>query len=561
MKIAIGADHGGYELKELIKKLLLEKGHEVHDLGCKDKCAVHYPVVGTSVIKKVLSGECDRAVLVCGTGIGMSILANRFKGIRATLCHDTYTARMSREHNDSNVLCLGGRIIGAAIAEEIVNTWLETPFASGRHLSRLSMIDEEVSEVVASLNKVDPEVYQAIRAELVRQSTQLEMIASENFASIAVMEAEGSVFMNKYAEGYPGKRYYGGCEYMDVVERLAVERLNVLFGAEYANVQPHSGSQANMGVYFASIQPGDTILSMNLAHGGHLSHGSKVNFSGRLYNVVHYGVNKDTETIDMDEVMQLAKQHKPRIIVVGASAYPRTIDFAAFRMVADEVGAYVMADIAHIAGLVASGIHPSPVPFAEFVTSTTHKTLRGPRGGLILSTEKFAKLLDSQIFPGIQGGPLMHVIAAKAVAFKEALGDEFKFYQQRIVANAKVLAKTLQDAGFRLVSGGTDNHLMLLDLTEKGITGAEAEQWLEKAGITVNKNAIPYDKQPPRVTSGIRIGTPALTTRGFREAEMKEVGGFIAAVIESRGKDAVTRQVRLKIRDMCEKLPLYPELQ
>ncbi len=560
MKIAIGADHGGYELKEFIKKLLQNNGHEVYDLGCKDKCSVHYPVVGTSVIKKVLSGECERAILVCGTGIGMSILANRFKGIRAALCHDSYTAKMSREHNNSNVLCIGGRVIGTAVAEDLITTWLSTPFASGRHQERLSMIDEEVNEG-ASLNKTDPEVFQAIRAELNRQSTQLEMIASENFASIAVMEAEGSVFINKYAEGYPGKRYYGGCEYMDVVERLAVDRLNMLFGSEYANVQPHSGSQANMGVYFASIQPGDTILSMNLAHGGHLSHGSKVNFSGRLYNIVHYGVSKDTETIDMDEVMQLAKQHRPRIIVVGASAYPRTIDFAAFRMVADEVGAYVMADIAHIAGLVASGIHPSPVPFAEFITSTTHKTLRGPRGGLILSTEKFANLLNSQIFPGIQGGPLMHVIAAKAVAFKEALGDEFKFYQQRIVANAKVLAQTLQDAGFRLVSGGTDNHLMLVDLTDKGITGAEAEQWLEKAGITVNKNAIPYDKQPPRVTSGVRIGTPALTTRGFREQEMKEVGGFIASVLDSKGKDDVTRQVRLKIRDMCDQLPLYPELQ
>lgn len=407
------------------------------------------------------------------------------------------------------------------------------------------------------LKNTDKEVYNAICAELERQTTQLEMIASENFASEAVMEAEGSVFMNKYAEGYPNKRYYGGCEYMDTVEQLAIDRLNVLFGSEYANVQPHSGSQANMAVYFSVLQPGDTILSMNLAHGGHLSHGAKVNFSGRLYNIVHYGVNRETETIDFDEVRRLAHEHRPRMIVVGASAYPRTIDFFTFKTIADEVNAYLMTDIAHIAGLVAAGIHPSPVPFADFVTSTTHKTMRGPRGGFILSTQKYAKLIDSQVFPGIQGGPLMHVIAAKAVAFKEAMSDEFKFYQQRIVANARVLAQTLQDAGFRLVSGGTDNHLMLVDLSPKGLTGAAAEEMLEKAGITVNKNAIPFDTQPPRVTSGIRIGTPALTTRGLREPEMREIGGYIVDVLESKGDEAVLKRVRHKVKELCERFPLY----
>ncbi len=407
------------------------------------------------------------------------------------------------------------------------------------------------------LCETDYEVFQALRAEIGRQTGQLEMIASENFASEAVMQAEGSVFMNKYAEGYPGRRYYGGCENVDVVEQLAIDRLNMLFGSEYANVQPHSGSQANMAVYFAVLNPGDTILSMNLAHGGHLSHGASVSFSGRLFNVVHYGVEKESETIDFDQVAQLAREHRPKLIVAGASAYPRTIDFATFRMIADEVGAYLMVDMAHISGLVAAGIHPSPVPFAEFVTSTTHKTLRGPRGGFILSTEKYSRLLNSQIFPGIQGGPLMHVIAAKAVAFKEALGDEFKFYCQRIVANAKVLAQVLSERGFRLVSGDTDNHLILVDLSDKSITGAEAEQLLERAGITVNKNAIPFDSQPPTVTSGIRIGTPAVTTRGLKEEEIKEVAGFIADLLLNPNDEAVVKRVRAGVQEICKNFPLY----
>ncbi len=407
------------------------------------------------------------------------------------------------------------------------------------------------------LGSVDPEVFSALRAEIERQTSQLEMIASENFVSEAVLEAEGSVFMNKYAEGYPGRRYYGGCENMDTVERLAVERLNVLFGSEYANVQPHSGSQANMAVYFAALNPGDTILSMNLAHGGHLSHGASVSFSGRFFNIVHYGVNRESETIDMAEVADLARKHKPRMIVAGASAYPRTIDFATFGAIAEEVGAYLMVDMAHIAGLVAAGIHPSPVPFAHFVTSTTHKTLRGPRGGIILSREKYGRMLNSQIFPGIQGGPLMHVIAAKAVAFKEALGNEFKFYQQRIVSNAKTLARVLQDEGFRLVSGGTDNHLILLDLSDKGITGAEAEKVLERAGITVNKNAIPFDTRPPRVTSGIRIGTPAVTTRGLGEREMEEIGGYISELLTHPDDDKKIDEVRSKVLGICNRYPIY----
>jgi glycine hydroxymethyltransferase len=412
---------------------------------------------------------------------------------------------------------------------------------------------------VKELCRTDPEVFTALRAEIERQTSQLEMIASENFVSEAVMQAEGSVFMNKYAEGYPGKRYYGGCINMDTVEQLAKDRLNLLFGAEYSNVQPHSGSQANMAVYFSVLDPGDTILSMSLAHGGHLSHGAKVSFSGRLFKVVSYGVSRQGETIDFDEVADLARRHRPRMIVAGASAYPRTIDFASFRAIADEVGAYLMVDMAHIAGLVAAGIHPSPVPFAEFITSTTHKTLRGPRGGFILTQEKYARLIDSQIFPGIQGGPLMHVIAAKAVAFKEALGDEFKFYCQQIVFNAQKLAQVLKERGFRLVSGGTDNHLVLVDLSDKGLTGAQAEEILEKAGITVNKNAIPYDKQPPRVTSGIRIGTPAITTRGLKEPEVEEVANYIADLLLNYEDDSMVPKVKEKIEELCKRFPLYSE--
>lgn len=409
------------------------------------------------------------------------------------------------------------------------------------------------------LYETDKEIFRALKAEIERQTGQLEMIASENFVSEAVMEAEGSAFMNKYAEGYPGRRYYGGCENMDVVERLAVERLNMLFGSEFANVQPHSGSQANMAVYFAILNPGDTILSMSLAHGGHLSHGAKVSFSGRLFNVVHYGVSKDTEQIDFDEVGAKALKHRPRLIVAGASAYPRTINFEEFKMIADEVGAYLMVDMAHIAGLVAAGIHPSPVPFADFVTSTTHKTLRGPRGGFILAKEQYARLINSQIFPGIQGGPLMHVIAAKAVAFKEALAAEFKTYQQNIVKNARQLATTLKDRGFRLVSGGTDNHMVLVDLTDKKITGKEAEEVLEMAGITVNKNAIPFDPQPPTVTSGIRIGTPAITTRGLKEGDVEEVANYIADILLDPSNDSLIRDVRLKIKAICDRYPLYTE--
>jgi glycine hydroxymethyltransferase len=407
------------------------------------------------------------------------------------------------------------------------------------------------------LESFDPQVAQAIRQETEREEYNLELIASENFVSEAVMEAQGSVMTNKYAEGYPGKRYYGGCTQVDVVENLAIERAKELFGADHVNVQPHSGSQANMAVYFSVLKPGDTILGMNLSHGGHLTHGSSANFSGKLFNVVFYGVSQDTEVIDYDEVARLAREHRPKMIVVGASAYPRIIDFVTFRKIADEVGAVIMVDMAHIAGLVAAGLHPSPVPHAEFVTTTTHKTLRGPRGGMILCRQEYAKVLNSNIFPGIQGGPLMHVIAAKAVAFKEALAPEFKTYQEQIIKNAKALADALMAQGFRLVSGGTDTHLMLLDLTETGLTGKVAEEALDKAGITVNKNTIPNETRSPFVTSGIRIGTPAATTHGLKEEEMVQVAGFIADALKNTENESELLRIKGEVNALMKRFPLY----
>ena len=408
-----------------------------------------------------------------------------------------------------------------------------------------------------NLARTDPEVAEAIRNETERQGRQLELIASENFVSEAVLEALGSVLTNKYAEGYPGKRYYGGCEFVDVAENLAIARAKQLFGADHANVQPHSGAQANISVYLAMLKPGDTILGMNLSHGGHLTHGHPLNFSGKYFNVVAYGVRKEDERIDYEALSALAQEHKPKVIVVGASAYPRTIDFAAIRAAADACGALVMADIAHIAGLVAAGLHPCPVPHCEFVTTTTHKTLRGPRGGMILCRESFAKDIDKAVFPGIQGGPLMHVIAAKAVAFKEALTPEFKAYQQQVVANAAALAEALSGEGWRLVSGGTDNHLMLLDVFARGITGKEAEKALDKAGITVNKNTIPFDTNSPMVASGIRLGTPALTTRGMKEGDMALVAKLVSRALVAVENESELAEVKREVRKVCERFPLY----
>jgi glycine hydroxymethyltransferase len=409
-----------------------------------------------------------------------------------------------------------------------------------------------------ALQDADPDIAKAIRDELHRQSSGLELIASENFVSRAILEAAGSVFTNKYAEGYPGRRYYGGCEYVDVVESLAISRAKALFKADHANVQPHAGAPANMAVYFAAMKPGETVLGLNLAHGGHLTHGHPLNFSGQLYKVVPYGVKKEDERIDYDELDRLADEHKPKMIMVGASAYPRVIDFARIRAASKRVGAVMTTDMAHIAGLVAAGLHPSPVPHSDFVTTTTHKTLRGPRSGMVLCTAQYAKDIDKAVFPGLQGGPLVHIIAAKAVCFKEAAEPAFAAYQKQIVANAAALSTALSGAGFRLVSGGTDNHLMLVDVFSKGITGKLAESALGKAGITVNKNAIPFDQNPPMVASGIRIGTPAVTTRGMKEPEMDAIAGFITRALQTPEDDRALAMVRGEVEALCTKFPLYP---
>jgi len=410
---------------------------------------------------------------------------------------------------------------------------------------------------MSELRETDFEIYSAIKGEEERELSKIVLIASENYVSRAVLEAQGSVFTNKYAEGYPHRRYYGGCEFADKAEELAIERAKKLFGAEHVNVQPHAGSQANMAVYFSVLKPGDTILGMGLAHGGHLTHGAPVSFSGSLFHAVSYGVDKETELLDYDEVERLALEHKPRLIVAGFSSYSRILDFARFRKIADKVGAYLMTDVAHIAGLIAAGEHPSPVPHADFVTTTTHKTLRGPRGGMIMCKEKFAKAVDKQIFPGLQGGPLMHVIAAKAVAFKEALTPEFREYQQQIIKNAKALAKRLTEEGFRIVSGGTENHLMLVDLTPKNITGKDAEAALDAAGITCNKNSIPFEQKPPMITSGIRLGTPIVTTRGMREPEMRIVGDLICETLKNMNSPEKLAAIRARTTSFCSKFPMF----
>ncbi len=559
VKIIIGADHAGYKLKEFIKDILKKRGYEVEDVGTHSESSVDYPFFAWKVAQGVASGQYDKGILICGSGIGMSIVANRIPGVRAALCNDCFLAKASRQHNDANLLAMGERDIGQGRALEILDTWLNTQFAGGRHARRIEQIDTEyhVVDDYSFLKRFDPDLVEGLEGEVNRQKYKLELIASENIASPWVRHVMSSVMTHKYAEGYPGRRYYGGCEFVDIAEKLAVERLKKLFKAEYANVQPHSGTQANMAVYFSILKPGDTILSMSLPHGGHLSHGSPVSFSGQLYNIVFYGVSKETETIDYEEVRSLALKHKPKLILAGASAYPRIIDFKKFREIADEVNAYLMVDMAHIAGLIAAGLHPSPIPYAHFVTSTTHKTMRGPRGGFILAKEEFAKVLNKSNFPGIQGGPMMHIIAAKALAFKEALTESFKEYQKQIVKNTKKLAEILQNAGYRLVSGGTDNHLFLIDLTERNITGKDAEKALDAAGITVNKNAIPFDTQSPFVTSGIRIGTPAVTTRGMREKEMEVIADFILRVLADIKNEGTIEKVKKEVRDFCANFPLF----
>ncbi len=559
MKIAIGSDHAGFELKEELKKVLAKKNIQVEDVGCTSTESVDYPDYGGDVARRVSEGAVDQGILVCATGVGMSIVANKFPRVRAALCTNPHMAKMSRAHNNANVLALGSSEVSKADAIAILNAWLDGEFeAGGRHERRVKKMQAcSASEAdPVTIYETDPELYSALRNEARRQRENIELIASENYVSRSVREAQGSVMTNKYAEGYPGKRWYNGCEFVDEAERLAIDRAKELFGAEHVNVQPHSGSSANMAVYFSILQPGDTLLAMSLACGGHLTHGHKVNFSGRFFNVVHYGVDKETERIDYDEVESLAKQHKPKLICAGASAYSRIIDFKRLREIADAVGAMLMVDMAHIAGLVAAGCHPNPVPYCEFVTTTTHKTLRGPRGGMILCQSRFAQDIDRQIFPGIQGGPLMHVIAAKAACFYEALQPSFKEYAQQIIRNAQTMAAALEKAGLRIVSGGTDNHMMLVDLTPVNVTGKDAATALDKARITVNKNAIPFDKQSPFVTSGIRVGTPAVTTRGMREAEMEQIAGFIRDVLNDPQDEKAVAKIRENVLAFTSKFPV-----
>ncbi len=549
-RIALGADHGGVDLKDKIASYLRGNGHEVVDYGTHSKDSVDYADYANEVATEVANGEFDKGILVCTSGVGVCMAANRHIGVRAANVRTVEEVKITREHNDANILCLGQKVVDGAEVEAMVDAFLETGFAGGRHETRITKASG------SALAVTDPEVFVAVSNEGKRQRSHIELIASENFTSPAVMEAQGSLLTNKYAEGYPGKRWYGGCENVDVVEQIAIDRLKELFGADHANVQPHSGSQANTAVYFSVLNPGDKILTMDLAHGGHLTHGHKANFSGKFYEVTHYGVSEKDMRIDYDALEKTALELKPALITTGASAYPREIDFARMGEIARKVGAYLFVDMAHIAGLVAAGVHPNPVPHADFVTSTTHKSLRGPRGGVILCKAEHAKKIDSTVFPGIQGGPLMHVIAAKAVCFGEALKPEFKTYSQQVVKNAQALAARLIEHGYSIVSGGTDNHLMLVDLRPAGMDGAIASDALDKVGITINKNSIPFDTAGPFKPSGIRLGTPAVTTRGMMEDDIRKVADFIHAALQNRGDEAKLAEIQKEVFAFNRAFPL-----
>jgi glycine hydroxymethyltransferase len=556
--VGIASDHAGFVLKNHFKKIISEKNAMVLDFGpCSFDPSDDYPDFGAALAFSISSGECDCGILICRSGTGMGIIANRFHNLRAVIGYSAKIATASRDHNCSNVLVLPGAILKDKEAENILNSWFETPFSKDeRHIRRLLKIETKSFDEIAAVRHCDPEAAKILDKEKERQNTGIELIASENFASPAVRAAQASVLTNKYAEGYPQKRYYNGCECVDEIESLAIKRACELFGAEAANVQPHSGSQANMAAYFALIKPGDTILAMDLAHGGHLTHGHPMNFSGMLYKIVPYGVSQKTETLDYSEIAKLADQHKPKLLLAGASAYPRYFDFQILREIANSVNAFFVVDMAHIAGLVAAGEHPSPVPFADIITSTTHKTLRGPRSGLILCKEKYLKEINSKVFPGLQGGPMMHTIASKAVCFKEAMSDDFKKYQNQTKVNAFILAKCLAEYGFRIVSGGTDNHLMLVDMQPKKMTGKLAAETLDKAAITVNKNMIPFDPEKPFVTSGIRIGTPAVTTRGMKEPEMKKIAAWIKSALEEKDNENTLSKIKIEISEFMKNYPL-----
>ncbi|NCG27299.1 MAG: RpiB/LacA/LacB family sugar-phosphate isomerase, partial [Verrucomicrobiales bacterium] len=530
----------------------MENDYQVENLGTDSADSTDYPDYAHAVSKKVTSGEASFGVLVCHSGIGMSIVANRHPGIRAAVVNVPEDATLTRVHNDANILCIGAQRTDEETAKIILSAFLDADFENGgRHERRVNKINRNV----ATITDQDPEISSAINKEIQRQENNIELIASENFASAAVREAQGSQLTNKYAEGYPGRRWYGGCENVDLAEELAINRAKQIFGAEHANVQPHSGSQANAAIYFCALEHGDKILAMDLSHGGHLTHGHPANFSGKFYDISAYGVDKETEKIDYDALQKQAEEVHPKMITAGASAYPRIIDFERMAQIAKSVNALLFVDMAHIAGLVAGGVHPSPIGHADFVSTTTHKSLRGPRGGLILCNKEWGKKIDSMVFPGVQGGPLMHVIAAKAVCFGEALSPDFKEYQKQIVKNASALSGRLIEHGYRIVSGGTDNHLMLVDVRPKGMNGKIAQTALDSAGITVNKNSIPFDTESPFKAGGIRIGTPAVTTRGMNEQEMLLVADFIHEALENREDSVVIEEIRLKVIDLNKKFP------
>ena len=558
MRIAIASDHGGFEMKSALVASISGEC-EVQDLGPKSGESCDYPDYAIPVAKAVASGAADFGVLVCRSGIGMSMTANRFKNVRATICTTVEQAATTRKHNDANVLCLGADNIAADQALAILRTFVSTEVDDdGRHVRRRWTLEraQRLSDC-SGLMRDDPEVFAAIEAQTRQEDAEINLIASENTSSRACREAAGSVLMNKYAEGYPGKRWYSGCLPVDAAEELARTRACQLFDADHANVQPHCGSAANMAVYFACIKPGDTIMSMSLDQGGHLSHGSPVNFSGKIYNIVPYTVDPKTEMLDYDAIERQALEVKPKILLTGASAYPRIIDFKRVREICDKAGCIMMVDMAHIAGLVAGGAHPSPVPYADFVTSTTHKTLGGPRGGLVLCKAQWAKALDSAVFPGMQGGPLENIIAAKAVVFREWMSEAKKGYAQQVVKNCAVMCKTVQDRGYRIVSGGTDNHLFLVDVKKsKGITGKDAAAALDAAGIIVNKNTIPSDTESPFKTSGIRVGTASATTRGMKEPEMVKIGTWIADVLDDISNTEVQARVKREAAALVAGFPV-----
>ncbi|MBR4652209.1 MAG: serine hydroxymethyltransferase [Kiritimatiellae bacterium] len=555
MKIAIASDHGGFDLKECLKAAFAA---EWTDFGCDGPGSCDYPDYAVAVAEAVALGEVELGVLVCTNGMGMSVAANRFHNVRAALCRTAADAKQARAHVGANVLCLGAVNQPKEVAQEILETFVGTALSDEeRHARRRAKVERarRLSDF-SGLAKDDPEIYTAIKAQVLQEDTEINLIASENTSSRAVRLAAGSVLMNKYAEGYPGKRWYSGCLPVDAAEELARRRACELFGADHANVQPHCGSSANMAVYFATINPGDTILSLSLDQGGHLSHGSPVNFSGKLYNIVPYTVSRETERIDYDALERQALEVKPKILLSGASAYPRALDFRRIREICDKAGCIMMVDMAHIAGLVAGGAHESPVPYADFVTSTTHKTLRGPRGGLILCKEKWAKAIDKAVFPGMQGGPLENIIAAKAVCFREWMQPEMKDYAAQVVKNCKAMCKAVQDRGFRIVSGGTDNHLFLVDVKASGLTGKEAAAALDNAGIVVNKNTIPYDTESPFVTSGIRVGTASITTRGMKEEEAALIGTWIADILADISNTALQAEVKAKAKALTARFPV-----